>query len=72
MLFCMNETNLKRKEVRQYEKRQKMREFPQGEWGMGSKDPIQRKILQEPLSVQVDINRGIKEGIDFINIVYRN
>ena len=26
---------------------------------------LERKTLQEPLSVQVDLNRGIKEGVDF-------
>ena len=24
-----------------------------------------KKTLQEPLSVQVDLNQGIKEGVDF-------
>ena len=26
---------------------------------------LKKKTLQEPLSVQVDLNRGIKEGVDF-------
>ena len=26
---------------------------------------LERKTLQEPLSVQVDLNQGIKEGVDF-------
>ena len=33
---------------------------------------LERKTLQEPLSVQVDLNWGIKEGIDFRKIVYKN
>ena len=26
---------------------------------------VKKKTFQEPLSVQVDLNRGIKEGVDF-------
>ena len=51
----MNETNLKRKEVRQCKKRQKRHESPQGGWGMGSKEPIWRKILLFTFTISVKL-----------------
>ena len=51
MLLCINETNLKQKEVRQCEKRQKRHESPEGGWGMGLKDPIQRNVLLSAVTI---------------------
>ena len=32
---------------------------------------LERKTLQEPLSVQVELNRGVKEVVDFRTITYK-
>ena len=53
MLFCMNETNLKRTEIRQCEKKQKGRDSPQGGWGMGWKEPIRRKPLLTAVTISI-------------------
>ena len=54
----MNETNLKRKEVRQCKKRQKRRESPQGGWGKGSKKPIRRKLLLFVVTISVKLSES--------------
>ena len=58
MLFFMNQTNLDQTKIRQCKKRQKMRESPQGGWGMGSKEPFQRIFLLYAATISVNLSES--------------
>ena len=66
MLFCMNETNLKRKEVRQCEKQQKDANPPRGDGEWAWKSPFgenyqqlqYQKTYLNPLGSYIEWNQG--------------
>ena len=51
----MNETNQEQTKIRQCKKRQKRRKSPQWGWGIGSKEPIQRKILLSAVTISLKL-----------------